>query len=152
MLPSRSKIFSKAIVLNILSTNPFPFCFYFVLFDGITDFELDLYNISSPWSQVRTQHFCLFAVWPASILVLPQVSKFCFPQVVLSYVKPGNMFLSSHILSPPIPIVCWFLNHQNIQCYLFRIYSNPYCHNIFLEFTSLIQIPHFFVSGLSTNC
>ena len=49
--------------------------FCLVFFHLITGFEMDLYDISSPRSQVRTLHFCSLIVWLASISVRPRVNK-----------------------------------------------------------------------------
>ena len=49
--------------------------FCLVFFHLITEFEMDLYDISSPRSQVRTLHFCSLIVWLASISVRPRVNK-----------------------------------------------------------------------------
>ena len=49
--------------------------FCLVFFHQITEFELDLYNISSPWSRVRALDFCSFTVGLASISVRSRVNK-----------------------------------------------------------------------------
>ena len=40
-----------------------------------------MYEISSPLSVVRTQHFCSFEVWGVSILLLPRAHKSLFLKV-----------------------------------------------------------------------
>ena len=49
--------------------------FCLVFFHLITEFELDLYDISSRQRQIRALNFCSFTVWLASIWVQPQVNK-----------------------------------------------------------------------------
>ena len=49
------------------------FCLVFLHL--ITEFELNIYDISSRQSQVRALNFCSFTVWLASISVQPRVSK-----------------------------------------------------------------------------
>ena len=93
------------------------FCLVFLHL--VTEFEMDLYNISSPRSQVRALHFCLFTVWLASISVGPRLNKNKLKEVHQLHVdvlfgfyvpfwQPSYMGNSTEFSQTPLPQTTFF--------------------------------------------
>ena len=87
--------------------NPISTLFFcLVFFHLITEFELDVHNISSPRSQVRAILFCSFTIWLTSISNQPQLNKDKHKEYPLLRFPPWCHF--------------YFVSHSIPNSFLFR--------------------------------
>ena len=96
-------------IIFILCPIPFALDVYFVSFYLTTEFELNFYDISNLWSQARTKHFYLFAVWLESVLALPWVYNFCFNKLLhqMLSLQIGSDFHTFYPRQPLWSAISW---------------------------------------------
>ena len=118
--------------------------FCLIFYHLIIEFELDLYDICSPRSQIMNLQSCSFTVWLASILVWPRVNKI-------------NPMEKHHLHFPCFCRFC-FVSHSIPTSFLFGfLFHFDYCHTcgVLQDFHKPLPLKRLFptfYSGTTSFC